>query len=179
MTRSRLIIAGLAIVAAFVVAVTATVTLTSTRRTAQPPEQPASSAAPPSASPSASPDTSGSELPDGEHADAPPEVQEGVWGPIVDTWGRNFTNTTGGQRKWRERLTGPASQPYVTAEVAEQLATVDLSNVPAGSYEGYELLKSTTYEVAVRVNYQRWAMVLWLVTDGTAWQIYAYDRVDE
>lgn len=52
-----------------------------------------------------------------------------------------------------------------------------MRNVPEGRYESRELLKSSDYDLAIKVNYDTgWAMVLYLITDGTNWQIYAYDE---
>ena len=80
--------------------------------------------------------------------------------------------------KWRQRLTGTTAEPNVTTEVAAQLTTVDLRNVPTGHYSGQrQILKSGDYDVAVKVTYREgWALVLYLITDGTNWQIYAYDK---
>jgi hypothetical protein len=107
----------------------------------------------------------------------PAETQEAAWGPVVDTFARNFTNTRGGVTDWRRRLTGNPHKPDVTTEVAGQLKTVDLRNVPEGHYSGRQILKSGDYDLAVKVTYREgWALVLYLVTDGTTWQVYAYDR---
>lgn len=116
----------------------------------------------------------------GEDENAPPETQEAIWGPVVDNFGRHFTDTSGGHQKWRQRLIGPAARPYVTTEVADQLKTVDIRNVPDGRYTGHEVLKSSAYEIAVKIDYREgWAMVLYLITDGTNWQIYAYDKWED
>ena len=116
----------------------------------------------------------------GEDENAPAETQEAVWAPVVDHFGRNFTNVTGGAPLWRQRLIGPKTSPYVTTEVAEQLKTVDIRNVPEGHYSSHELVKSSTYEIAVKIDYREgWAMVLYLITDGTSWQIYAYDKWED
>lgn len=112
-----------------------------------------------------------------ENDNAPAETQEDAWGPVVDSFARNFTNTAGGKNAWRQRLIGTAAQPMVTTDVAEQLATVDIRNVPDGHYQARELVTSGAYEVGVKVTYREgWAQVLYLVTDGTYWQIYAYDE---
>lgn len=111
------------------------------------------------------------------HTDAPAETQQAAWGPVADQFAKNFTDTGGGATKWRKRLVGDPSQPHVTTAVAKQLATVDVRNVPEGRYEGRELLKSSDYDLAVKVTYDTgWAMVLYMITDGTNWQIYAYDK---
>lgn len=146
----------------------------------QPTPTPSSDPRPPALA-SASSKPSASYNPDahdagGEDADAPAETQEALWGPVVDNFARNFTNTRGGAAEWRKRLTGPRTQPYVTAAVAEQLRTVDVRNVPTGHYEDRELVKTGPYEIGVKVTYREgWAQVLYLITDGTRWQVYAYD----
>jgi hypothetical protein len=102
------------------------------------------------------------------HGDVPAETQEAAWGPVVDRFARNFTSTRGGAEKWRQRLAGDPAQPDVTTAVVKQLATVDVRNVPDGRYEDREVLKSSDYDLAVKVTYREgWAMVLYLVTDGT------------
>ena len=165
--------------AAFALAVVATITVgTSLPRSQAQPEP----AATPSTAPAVPQATSYN--PDagdaGEDDEAPPETQEALWAPVVDNFGRNFTNTTGGTQKWRQRLIGPTTSPYVTTEVADQLKTVDTRNVPDGRYTSHELLKSSAYEIAVKIDYREgWAMVLYLITDGTNWQIYAYDKWEE
>ncbi|GAA3707259.1 hypothetical protein GCM10022204_26450 [Microlunatus aurantiacus] len=112
-----------------------------------------------------------------DHANGPAEVQEAAWGPVVDRFATNFTNTDGGKKAWRQRLIGNPAAPNVTTDVAKQLDTVDIRNVPDGRYEGREVLKSSDYDLAVKVTYREgWAMVLYLITDGTGWQIYAYDK---
>lgn len=109
--------------------------------------------------------------------DAPAETQQAAWGPVADRFATNFTNTSGGATKWRKRLAGDPSRPDVTTAVAKQLATVDVRNVPDGRYESREVLKSSDYDLAVKITYNSgWAMVLYLITDGTHWQIYAYDK---
>lgn len=111
------------------------------------------------------------------HGDVPAETQEAVWGPVADRFARNFPNTRGGAEEWRQRLAGDPAQPDVTTAVVKQLATVDVRNVPDGRYENREVLKSSDYDLAVKVTYREgWAMVLYLVTDGTKWQVYAYDK---
>lgn len=117
---------------------------------------------------------------DEDHEDGPPEVQEAAWAPAVENFARNFTNTAGGAHKWRQRLIGDPKRPYVTAAVAKQLATVDVRNVPDGRYESREIVKSSTYDFAVKVTYREgWAMILYLVSDGRRYQIYAYDKWEE
>lgn len=111
------------------------------------------------------------------HGDVPAETKEAAWGPVVDRFARNFTDTRGGAEKWRLRLAGDPAHPDVTTAVVKQLATVDVRNVPDGRYEGREVLKSSDYDLAVKVTYREgWAMVLYLVTDGSGWQVYAYDK---
>jgi hypothetical protein len=111
--------------------------------------------------------------------DQPAEVQENVWGPVVDSFARNFTNTAGGAGPWRERLIGNSARPNVTTAVSAQLHSVDVRNVPAGHYTGRQVLKSSAYELGIKVSYREgWAMVLYLNTDGSKWQIYAYDKLE-
>lgn len=170
--------------AAFALAVVATITVGSLPRSqAQPEPAPAPSTAP--AVPQATSynhdaGDAGDASDAGEGDEAPPETQEALWAPVVDNFGRNFTDTTGGTQKWCQRLTGPNSSSYVTTEVADQLKTVDTRNVPDGRYTSHELLKSSAYEIAVKIDYREgWAMVVYLITDGTNWQIYAYDKWEE
>lgn len=108
------------------------------------------------------------------------DPNEAAWQPIVESFGRDFTNVTGGEAKWRTRLIGDPDQPNVTADVAKQLATVDVANVPKGRYDSYEILKNSAYESAVKVTYREgWAMVLYLITDGSKWQVYGYDKFQQ
>lgn len=119
---------------------------------------------------------------DDDHAGDPDVEQEKIWRPIVVNFGRNFPNTSGGATKWRNRLIGNPGQPYVTDAVAEQLATVDIDNVPTGHYDTYRVLttQSGTYQYAAVIDYKEgWSLALYLVTDGTTWQISAYDRYEQ
>lgn len=116
---------------------------------------------------------------DADTSGRPPgtDPNEAAWRPVVENFGRNFTNTTGGAAKWRSRLLGDPRHPQLTANLIKQLRTVDVANVPAGTYQGYKPIKGTEYDAAVKVSYREgWAMVLYLITDGTDWQVYAYDR---
>jgi hypothetical protein len=164
--------------AAFALAVVATITVGSLPRSqAQPEPAPAPSTAPAVPQATSYNHDAGDA---GEDAEAPPETQEALWSPVVDNFGRNFTNTSGGTQKWRQRLIGPTATPYVTTEVADQLKTVDTRNVPDGRYTSHELLKSSPFEIAVKIDYREgWAMVLYLITDGTHWQIHAYDKWED
>jgi len=139
------------------------------------PSTPAAAPASPAATPSTYNPSAGDA---GEnHSDAPAETQEAAWGPVADRFARNFTNTRGGAAKWRQRLVGDPARPDVTTAVAKQLATVDVRNVPDGRYERREVVKSSDYDLAVKVEYDAgWAMVLYLITDGSGWQVYAYDK---
>lgn len=115
-----------------------------------------------------------------DHASDPALDQEAAWKPVVEHFARSFTDTSGGARPWRTRITDGRTPPYVTEEVAKQLATVDVANVPKGRYQEYEAVKTSAYDVAVRVDYREgWSMVLYLNTDGTSWQVYAYDKYEE
>lgn len=102
---------------------------------------------------------------------------ERAWRPVVEHFARNFTNTTGGEQKWRDRLAGNRTPPYITDDVATQLRTVDIDNVPEGRYDTYEIVRASAYDVSVKVTYHEgWAMLVNLITDGTNWQVYSYDR---
>lgn len=115
-----------------------------------------------------------------DHAEDPDVDNEQIWKAVVTNFGRNFTDTRGGSTAWRKRLIGNPARPYVTTAVAKQLATVDVDNVPAGHYNSYAIVKTSSLEVAVQVDYtEGWSMILYLNTDGTNWQIYAYDRYEE
>ena len=117
---------------------------------------------------------------DEQHGDGAPETQDATWAPAVDNFARNFTRTDGGAAEWRQRLIGPTTQPYVTTAVATQLDTVDVGNVPEGHYDGREIVKSSSYDLAVKVTYREgWAMILYLVSDGRVYQIYAYDKWED
>lgn len=140
---------------------------------------PAPSQAGPTPTYAASPsyDTSANDAGEGV---GPPEVQEALWGPVVDRFAKNFTNTKGGQKEWRNRLIHDPKHPDVTAAVADQLKTVDIRNVPRGHYQSRELVTDGPYEVGVKVTYKEgWAMVIYLITDGREYQIYAYDKWEE
>ncbi|MDN5764123.1 MAG: hypothetical protein L0H41_17660 [Microlunatus sp.] len=147
--------------------------------TAPPAAAPPVISAVPSPTPSYNPDAG--DATDENHADGPPEVQEALWAPAVDNFATNFTNTDGGAAKWRQRLIGDPRQPYVTTEVSEQLATVAMRRVPDGHYNSREILKSSSYDFAVKVDYREgWAMVLYLIADTDGhWQIYAYDKWED
>jgi len=98
------------------------------------------------------------------------------WEPIAAGFGRAFTTTKGltaGQ--WRARLA-----PYVTGKVREQIATVDLRNVPEGEYVGTEPAEYGEDKVAVYVHYDSGlTLVTYLILDGNGWRIYAYDRWED
>ena len=127
-------LAVLAAAVAVLVAIATTLIWTLTRDT--PPAaapQPIPTAAAATPTPSYNPDAGDAAEQEGP---GPAETQEDAWGPVVDTFARNFTNTAGGTSKWRQRLTGTTAKPNVTTEVAAQLTTVDLRNVPTGHYTG-------------------------------------------
>ena len=175
---------AVALLAAAVAAILAIGVLIGASTNEQASPDPVTVPAPPSPEPSATVESynpaAGDAGDDENHEDGPPEVQETAWAPAVDNFARNFTRTDGGAKKWRQRLIGSTTKPYVTAEVAKQLATVDIRNVPIGHYDGREIVKSSSYDFAVKVTYREgWAMILYLVTDGTAWQVYAYDKWEE
>ena len=107
----------------------------------------------------------------------PSEQPQEAWQPVVEHFARNFTNTAGGDQEWRNRLTGDRTPPYITDAVAEQLRTVDVRNVPQGTYDAYEIVRASAYDISAKVSYREgWSMQVQLITDGTDWQVYAYDR---
>lgn len=132
-----------------------------------------------SSTPSSNPGDSRTREHADDHAEDPDVNNEQAWNPVVTNFARNFTNTAGGNRAWRNRLIDDPAQPHVTTAVAKQLATVDVDNVPAGRYDRYQPVQTSTLDVAVKVDYtEGWSMILHLNTDGTNWQIYAYDRYE-
>lgn len=173
-TRYKALLVGLsALVVILAVALIWSLTRPSQPAATPPPAN--SSSAEPTFNPSAG-DAGGGEQPhdDGAHD---PEVDREAWQPVVEHFARNFTNTAGGDQKWRKRLAGGRTPPYVTDAVAKQLVTVDVRNVPQGSYDAYQVVRTSAYDISVKVNYkQGWSMVLHLITDGTDWQVYGYDR---
>ena len=98
------------------------------------------------------------------------------WVTVASGFGRAFTMTKGKTaREWRTSLS-----PYVTDKVREQLSTVDLRNVPKGSYVNIEPAEYGDDKVAVFVHYDSdLTLVAYLILDGTDWRIYAYDRWEE
>lgn len=175
-TRALAVLAAaVAVILAIGLAVGVTIGKNSAQSVPAGPQSPA--AAPTTTTPTYNPDAGDAAEPSNENDQAPPETQEAAWAPAVDNFARNFTYTTGGAKKWRQRLIGNPKRPYVTTEVAEQLATVDIRNVPDGHYDSREIVTSSTYEIGVKVTYREgWAMILYLITDGTRYQIYAYDE---
>lgn len=179
-TTRRALIAGLA-----VAVILAVVGLMVGRRQALPsttPPQPAASTAtstsvaPRDSSPSPSP--TGAE-PEGESSDSTPysdtDVAKQQWESTVEGFARAFTNTAGGQRAWLGRL-----NPYVTDEIRQNLATVDIANIPTGHYGEYEILQHGETQLAARISYREsWSMVLYLISDGATWQVLHYDRYEE
>ena len=98
------------------------------------------------------------------------------WQPIVTGFGQAFTTTEGKTaRQWRAGLS-----PYVTSAVRQQLATVDLRNVPAGVFTGIEVAEYGDDKVAVFLHYDSGlTFVAYLILDRGTWRIYAYDRWED
>lgn len=98
------------------------------------------------------------------------------WEPVASGFGRAFTTTKDkSAREWRASLA-----PYVTDKVREQLATVELRNVPKGAFADIEPAEYGDDKVAVFVHYDSGlTLVTYLILDGTDWRIYAYDRWEE
>ena len=123
-----------------------------------------------SASPSIDPDAG-----DYEHDHDTAEEEKPQWEPVVLGFAENFTNTTGGARPWQARLT-----PFVATAVRDQLADVDVSKVPVGRYESYEVLTPGSYQLAIKISYREgWALVLYATSDGHDWKITNYDRWEQ
>ena len=100
------------------------------------------------------------------------------WEPVAVGFARSFTAVEDGETTdtWRNRL-----RPYVTKAVTEQLAGVDVSNVPEGRFDGLDLLESSDEQVSVQATYSPgWALVLYLISDGNDhWKVYRYDRLEQ
>lgn len=98
------------------------------------------------------------------------------WEPAVLGFAKNFTNTEGrNAAQWRERLT-----PYVAPAVHDQLADVEPTKIATGRYDSYELLETSSYQIAAKINYREgWALVLYVTSDGERWKITAYDKFEE
>jgi hypothetical protein len=119
-----------------------------------------------------------------EHGDASPggtpysqtDAARQQWEPVAAGFGRAFTATKGKTAgQWRADLA-----PFVTAKVGEQLATVDLRNVPAGVFSSIEPAEYGEDKVAVFVHYDTGlTLVAYVLLDGAGWRIYAYDRWEE
>jgi hypothetical protein len=95
------------------------------------------------------------------------------WGPVATGFGKAFTTTQGkNAAAWQASLA-----PFVTDKVKNQLATVALANVPAGTFERIEPAEFGEDKIAVFVHYDTGlTLVTYLILDGTSWRIYAYDR---
>ena len=98
------------------------------------------------------------------------------WQPVATGFGKAFTATQSkSTSEWRTALT-----PYVTGKVREQLATVDLQNVPDGTFTSIEPAEYGDDKVAVFIHYDTGlTLVTYLILDGTTWRIYAYDRWED
>lgn len=98
------------------------------------------------------------------------------WEPVVVGFAENFTRTEGSDAAtWRTGL-----KPFTTAAVQKQLATVDLENVPAGTYESYEVVEHGETQLAARVTYQEgFSLVLYVISEGDDWRVFQYDRYEE
>jgi hypothetical protein len=98
------------------------------------------------------------------------------WEPVATGFGKAFTSTNGKDAAaWRTSLA-----PFVTGKVKEQLATVALANVPEGTFDTIEPAEYGEDKVAVFIHYDSGlTMVTYLILDGTAWRVYAYDRSED
>jgi len=117
--------------------------------------------------------------PDDGSSDRPPYSETGEakqhWEPVVEGFGKAFTNTKGSEKAWLSRL-----EPYATDDVRQSLATVDPANVPEGLYSEHEVLQHGDNELAARVTYREgWSIVLYVISDGKGWRVLRYDRLEE
>lgn len=98
------------------------------------------------------------------------------WQPVVTGFAKAFTATQGRTTgQWRHTLT-----PYVTNQVREQLATVDLREVPDGRFTSIEPAEYGDDKVAVFLHYDTGpTLVAYLILDQTSWRVYAYDRWED
>ena len=83
----------------------------------------------------------------------PPETQEAAWAPAVDNFARNFTYTTGGAKKWRQRLIGnPIGSPSSPQRSPSSWPPSTSATCPEGHYDSREIVTSpvsTTSRVKV------------------------------
>ena len=165
-SRGRVVVAFLAgILVALLVVTVVVLARPSTPAAQQPAAPPASSA-----SPSIDPDAG-----DYEHDHDTAEDEKPQWEPVVLGFAKNFTNTAGDTDQWQARLA-----PFVAPAVRDQLAEVDVSKVPAGRYDSYEVLTPGSYQLAVKTTYREgWALVLYATSDGNNWKITAYDQWEQ
>lgn len=97
------------------------------------------------------------------------------WAPAAAGFARNFTRVDDGAAAWRQRL-----DHYVVPAVREQIATVDLADVPRGRYASSEAVDCDPYQVAVQAFYaEGWSLVLYLIIDDGRWRVYRYDRFEQ
>ena len=96
--------------------------------------------------------------------------------PVIDAFARAYPRTSAGRRAWLAGLT-----PYTTGKVDAALRRTDLDSIPAGHYEGFEILRYDGGQVAAEVSYSEgWALVLYVaVTPTTDPLVAAYDRLVE
>lgn len=98
------------------------------------------------------------------------------WEPVVVGFAKNFPRTEGQDAaSWRAGL-----KPYATSAVQQDLATVDLAEVPVGTYASYEVLEYEETQLAARVTYaEGFSLVLYVISEGNDWRVYQYDRYEE
>ena len=147
MTASRrVLVAGLGVVAVMLMAV-AGLLLGRHQATLNTPPQPAASSPATTDTPTSAPmdDGSPSSLPtvtepQGGHSDRSPDRDtdeaKQLREQTIEGFAKRFTNTYGGQKAWVARL-----RPYVTEDVLNSLATVDVNDVPKGHFGEYEILQ--------------------------------------
>lgn len=96
----------------------------------------------------------------GEPESGPGDLPKGegwfdAWKPAAEQLGMAFVDTSQGEKEWTETLTG-----MMTDRLAESYESVDVRNVPHGSYEGVELdeASSTWDSVWVTIKYDTFSM---------------------
>lgn len=98
------------------------------------------------------------------------------WEPVVTGFGQAYTETRGkANSEWNRTLEG-----FVTETVGDQLATVDLRDVPAGTLSRVEPAEYGDDKVAVFLHYDSGlTLVAYLILHDGTWRVYAYDRWED
>lgn len=100
------------------------------------------------------------------------KAEQASWEPVAVAFGKAFTTGTDNPTAWRARLAR-----YSTTAVQSQLAGVDPTRIPAGRYDDHDVLQYDETTAAVVINYDRdWAIAVRVISDGSTWKVYEYDR---